>query len=393
MNPREATDRIQESLKATGSRLLTEARALLGKADVEKRAMTRDELVQHDKIMAEFDAIEAQLRAVEQGDTRSGSMQAQGSDTGTRETRAWLPSLTEYRSLGTSLDAAGGVLVPPDQAQQFFDMLRPETVVMASGVRVIQIKRDTVLPGIGAAVTASFVHENVEIPTGDMSFVGRVLRPRKLAVLTRVANELLTDSTPGARKLIEYDVTRAMAAAIDAAFLAGNGGGATPQGLRNTASATVTYLGTDGGVLTVDDVLGAISRLETKNCKPGAIYMHPRDWANLKKQKTGLASDNRYLLGTDPASATNRVLFGVPVFLSSQIPTNETRGAASGVCSSCIVVDPAQIVIGRLAELGILFDASRYFEFDQTAVRATARMDIAALNSDAVEIIAGIKAS
>lgn len=307
----------------------------------------------------------------------------------------FLPAPAEFKALGGSTDSGGGYLLPRPNGTEFFDRLRPESVVLASGVRQIQMESASLrLPGIGTSGTAAVYAENAEISANDQVFTAVTLTPRKVAALVRYSNELFADTTfPEVRRVLEYDLERQVATVLDAQFLHGNSTAPNMRGLRNTTSANVTYMGTDGGVLTVDAIRAAISRLEASNAKAGAIIMHPRDWANLKAAKTGISGDNRYLLTPDPSAATNKSLFGVPVFTSSNVLTNETRGNASGVCSYALVFDPSQVVVGRRQDVQILLDRSRYMEYDQTAIRLTSRWDIGVLNAAAVEVIAGIIAS
>lgn len=391
-----------EQLKAAAKRALEGARAIVAAADKDTRGMTAAELADYETRMQEFEALELAIREAE---SRGGTGAAAGDRALAARTddgrmggdefrgRGFLPSMREYRALASGTDSAGGVLVPVDTSKQVFDRLRPASVVLSAGCTVIPIDRETTLPVIGASVTAAFVAENGEISASDMTFAGKTLTPRKLSALQRASNELLQDSMPEARKVIEFDLVKKLAEALDSAFIAGDGNAPNPRGLRNTQSANVVYMGTDGGVLTLDAILQAIGRLEAANAKPGAILMHPRDFQNLKAAKTGISGDNRYLIAADPSGAFNKSLFGVPVFTSSQVPTNEVRGGSGAVCSSVIVFDPSQVVIGRRQDVQVLYDTSRYFEFDQTAIRATTRWDLAVLNAAAVEIIAGCKAS
>jgi HK97 family phage major capsid protein len=62
--------------------------------------------------------------------------------------------------------------------------------------------------------------------------------------------------------------------------------------------------------------------MEANNAKPGAIILHPRDWANLKAEKD---QQQRYMLAPDPTAPTTKTVFGIPVFVTSQIATTETQ--------------------------------------------------------------------
>ena len=97
---------------------------------------------------------------------------------------------------------------------------------------------------------------------------------------------------------------------------------------------------------TLDHIADALERLEIANA--GAklhIFMSPRDWANLRTAKD---SQTRYQLSPDPTQDARRQLFGTPVSVSSQIPSNLGAGANE---SWILVCDMNQIAIGRRLSL------------------------------------------
>lgn len=67
----------------------------------------------------------------------------------------------------------------------------------------------------------------------------------------------------------------------------------------------------------------------------------------------------RYLLEADPTSESRRSLFGIPVYVSGQIPVAETVGSSVD-CSWIGVVDMAQIVVGRRSDVAISYLSERY---------------------------------
>lgn len=307
---------------------------------------------------------------------------------GGAEVRNLIPSLSEYaeaRALGHA-GPSGGYLVPGEQADRFFDWLRPQTVVLQAGPRVITMSRDSFsLPKIGSSVTANFYAENSEFTATDMTLQQHNFYAKKLGCLTRCSNELLRDASPSAREVVTYDMLRAMGARIDLAFLEG---AASIVGLRNTPEATVTALGSgDGAAPTFDDILAAIARLESDNARASALFCHPRTWSSLKKIKDG---EGRYMAGGDVSGEAPRSLFNVPVFTSSQISVAETTGINAD-CSWIGIVDMSQVVVARRQDVEIQFDESRYFEHDQTGIRAVSRWDFGVLSPTALEIISGVR--
>jgi len=129
---------------------------------------------------------------------------------------------------------------------------------------------------------------------------------------------------------------------------------------------------------------------------PYAIFMHPQVWGTLSKVKELPTSAKPVLewpnsLGTQlPLS-----IYGVPVYLTSQLGVADTQGT-SNTTSSIYVVQPDQMVVVRRQPTDVIagynllsqsaaatgggvllaVDGASHFTSDQTAIRATLRCDM-----------------
>ena len=75
------------------------------------------------------------------------------------------------------------------------------------------------------------------------------------------------------------------------------------------------------------------------------------------------------------------------------MPQTEVKGASGGVCSSIILADLDQIVVGVGADVQVQMSEDAYFGSNQTAIRCVARFDIQALAPTAVVVTVGAKLS
>lgn len=352
----------------------------------EERVDELDDRLDHDGDAAGRDAAAERARGRLGFDPRAR--------TGGPAASTWLPSYGEYRlaeqrALGEGTDAAGGYVVPVEQAREFLDRLRPQTVVLSSGVTVLELASDELrVPTAGGSVVAGMFNENSPIALSDPTFEAVVLRPRKAAALTLASNELLADSTPSVRDVLARDHEAAVAALLDRQMLEGDGVAPNLRGVRNFSGITVTTLGTgDGGAVNLDDLSAAVERLESDNAQARAIWMHPRSWATLRRAKD---ADGRYQLQPDPTGEARRQLFGVPVHLSSQISVTETVGASTD-CSWIAVADTSRVIVGRRDQIRLEMSRDFAFDADQTAIRTVSRWDIGLADAAAVELIAGVR--
>ena len=172
------------------------------------------------------------------------------------------------------------------------------------------------------------------------------------------------------------------------------GTGATPgvKGLKfQTGIQTVTQSADTGDGAPLADlnaVAQAISAIEEVNAKPSAIICTPQTWFGLETLRD---KNLRYLLSPqqDPTQSPARSLFGLPVYVTSQLSTTEPRGTSTDT-SSIYVIDASQVVLVRRADVSVEVDRSQYFSSDQTQIRARLRCALVLPRPEAVARIVGI---
>jgi HK97 family phage major capsid protein len=301
-----------------------------------------------------------------------------------------MPTLREYRehearALSEGTASAGGYLVPDQYVNSWFDMLRASSVVLSAGPVIIEATSDTVrIPRVSAGTTVGMVAENAAITPADPTFAEVSLTPKKAAAFTLCSNEALEDSSPSVREVLARDHIAQLGIYLDSQFLgvAGTGAGNNMRGLKNFTGATST----SAGALNLDDIADALGRLEVSNAAGSrlAIFMAPRDWAHLRKLKD---TSNKFLLSPDPTQDSVKRLFGIPVYISSQIPTNLGGGTNE---SWIVVADMNQVAIAQRKAITVEYSTQYAFNADQTAVRTLARYDIAPINVAGVEVLTAV---
>ena len=302
----------------------------------------------------------------------------------------WLPSFRTWQSWQSesrAVGSSGNAFVPSVNASIYWDHLRARNVVLSAGPTVLDtVNYSLIVPRVAESATVGPVGENDEIIGSDPVIDGIVLTPRKFAALTRASNESLDDSTPQLRTVIADDLVRTMAGYLDAQMLFGSGLSGELTGLANVDGITTEAV---DAVPTLDDFAGAIAALEAANgdVNRAAFFIAPRTWATLRTAKT--LSDEYLLSAGDPTQATRPSIFGVPVFVSSHVPVDQGTG---GDESTAILADMSQVLIARRKDVEIILDTSRFFEYDQTAIRVVSRVDMAVGNPEAVVTLTGLTA-
>lgn len=309
-------------------------------------------------------------------------------------TSTWLPSFTLYTAaLSGGTGPSGGFLVPPDHKSTYYDRLRAQSVFLDAGPQVLDTTSNVVrVPKIGTSGSAAFVAENAPITPTDPTFEQVELEPKKLAALVLASNESLGDSNPALREVVARDLEREMGLTLDRSFLFGDpavvGQEAGILGVTNAAGINKTPLATNGRTPTLDDVATALEEQESANARGRkALFMHPRTWGTFRRLKD---NDLRYQLQPVPSLEAQRQLFGVPVFLSSQIPIDLTVGTSTDT-SWIALVDMEAVVVARREELRVEFDASYKFGSDQTAIRTISRWDVGVIHNAGVRVLTGVR--
>lgn len=215
------------------------------------------------------------------------------------------------------------------------------------------------------ALTISSLTEGVAPSSTTLSTTGVTLTPVEYGVYVQISKMAL-HADPWA-DLSPYgdQIGRAMAAKEDALVIA-----------QMDFSTTVN---TAADALVVDDFVDAIGILEAANAPgPYAAVMHPLSWAKVRKEvdvqgygsQVGELMVNGFGPGVTNMNSYVGSLFGVPVFISSQVGTDD--GATPSKRHN-VVFSREAIGCGWIKDIGIdvddnivsrAFDLMGWFSFD-----------------------------
>ena len=288
-------------------------------------------------------------------------------------TRDWSKAPLERKALGEGTGSAGGFLVPEQYLGEVKDRITARAIVRRAGATVYPMATDTLnVPKVTGGATAYWIGENAQITASDETLDQLQLVAKLLAAMVKVSNQLLSDASPSAEAAIRRDIAKVIALAEDNAFIAGTGTGNQPLGIINTTGVNGLSLGANGATPTFDNIYDALYQVENNNGLASAWVMHPRTKNTLKKIKD---STGNFIYNVAPSVKEPDTLVGLPVYLTTQIPTNLTVGTSTD-CSYILVGQFDEAIIGERAGLEFSTDQSgTAFEYYQTWIRAIARLD------------------
>lgn len=255
--------------------------------------------------------------------------------------------------------------------------LETASTFLAAGPRIFDTDGSPVRVPTLAGMTAPAWHgENEQITEVDADFGEITLLPstiKSLKSLTRFSNELARQSIVSLDSVLQARMVKDIAAKLDAAFIAGDGVGGTPKGIVNYAGVqTVASAPT-----TLDPLIDAWGKLLGAGADTGAAkwLMNPADFVALRKIKAATGS-NGYVLTPDPTADGVFRLFGSQVAVSGHVPAG-----------TAVLADFSQVAVARDLAPSVKILDQTFGDFDQMAIRVTARYDAAALNPEAIVVV------
>ena len=239
---------------------------------------------------------------------------------------AFAPSTDKsLQELGT--DIAGGFLVPSVVVNDLIEMLKAQTIVRRSGARILENSPKTIsVPKKTGNSTAYWVGDTLssDITDSSVTFGDLSLTLRNLAAAVPITRNLIKYAMQSVEGIVREDIVEQMALSEDLAFMQGTGG-LQPLGLRNWPSVQATAA---VGNPTFDDLLDCLTTLRGRNVQISPTmtswWMHPNVLGYLQKHKTGVG---QYDYVIDLTQAPPDRILGLPVYTSSQIPTDLGTGA------------------------------------------------------------------
>ena len=311
---------------------------------------------------------------------------------GDRNARQWCSDHlgTEYRDMGGQVNSLGGNLVFEDFSNTIIRLV--EKFGVASTVfQNVTMSSDTLLiPRRLTGVSGYWIGENSTITTSDPTATMVQLVAKKLAIATKVSNELLADNAISVATWLAQEYATEMASRIDDAAFNGTGT-SSYGGIRglaqiddgtHTASIQSAASGnTSVAALDIDDYLGALAKLPRYAIGTSAWYMHPSVYHNSVQRmmlSSGTAGSGTIgaLSGGNTAAnlaqGTPNTFLGLPVVWVLKMTAAPTTGTFAAYVGDLSLAG----IMAMKSDMQVASSTDRYFEADQTAFRAIQRLDI-----------------
>tara|TARA_R110002012_G_scaffold86483_2_gene214854 strand:+ start:2272 stop:4347 length:2076 start_codon:yes stop_codon:yes gene_type:complete len=278
------------------------------------------------------------------------------SRTGKNARGCYIPNNMNYskRDLTAGTNSAGGYLVPEQHmGDMFIDRLKAKSSVVEAGARVIESQGDIVIPQLlTGANNVSWVAEGSAPTESAMTFGQVALSPKGLRGFVDISRILANNSNPDAESIVRDDLVSTFAEKVDQTALVG-GGSNEPVGVIGDSNVPVVAIGTNGGNMTYAKLLDMYKSVINNNAmfQDGKWIMNPSLEAKLRQTlKDSSDTASNFIFGDD------RKILGYDSIVTTNMPSNLSKGSASNTLSGMIFGDFTQLMIANFSPLDVLVD-------------------------------------
>lgn len=272
----------------------------------------------------------------------------------------------------TETTATNPEILQEQVASILLQPLESESIVLASGPRIFDTSSPLRIPRLVSSTSPAWVGEGELIPEHDVDFDEVRLMPtdrKSIKTMIRFTNELLRQSVIGLDSVLKQRLVHDVAAKLDDAFLVGDGKDGSVTGIVHQPGVqTVPFAAGNA-----DTLLDALAVAAAAEVTPNRFFVSGADFFTIRKTKD---KDGKYLLESDITKDTTYRLFGIPVTVTNKLPVG-----------TAVLADMSQVAVARDLAPSVTLLSERYAEFDEQAIRVTARFDLGLLHPEGVVVL------
>ena len=299
---------------------------------------------------AGFEAEMSQEVAQRSGKTPQGFYAPDFAWTGNRNQ----DELEKRTVLTVGTNASGGYFAPTEQlGSEWIEALRARMVLPGLGMKIMSgLTTKVSIPKVSAGVSAGFVAEDSAVSAVNVTTAQLTLQGRTLGAYSDISRLLIQESDPSIEAIVRDDILSAVANKIEDVAIEG-GGSNEPSGILS--GATVLAMGTNGLAPTWASITALVKSVEDANAGINANTMgfltNPKVKSKLSNTARVASTDSVMILN-DPWNA----IYGYNMAVTTNVPSDLTKGSSSGVCSATIFGDYSQLILAMFSQPDIMID-------------------------------------
>ena len=307
-----------------------------------------------------------------------------------REARGfYVPNSLSVRTpyVTSTANAAGNLVGTELHPEKFIDSLRNRLAVAELGATMLPgLVGNVDIPRRSGLTQTYWVSEGSAITESNGTFDLVSLRPKTVGGLSSWTRLMSLQSTPQLEDLIRQDMIAQLATAIDLAAINGSGTSNQPTGLLNTSGVNTVVGGTNGASITFDHLADLKREVAIDNADTATAGYLSNAKVEAKLMKLMASGSGEYYYG--PGAGTPGSVWGRRLMVSNQVPSNLTKGTASGTCSAIVFGNFADLLIGMWGATDILVNPfGSGFSAGNLELRAMQTIDIAVRHPESFAVM------
>lgn len=340
----------------------------------EMRSFSFGKLISHKLNNTPIDGIERELIDESTKEARSMGLKVEGSYLSQKV----LDNMVQHRAMSAGAPTGGGNTIQTDKVG-FFDALYAKRVLAQLGVKYMTgLSNNVDLTGLGTGVTSAWGTETAELADGSPTTAYRPLTPHRLGSYIPMSNQLLIQN-PQLEGFVMQSLMESIYVAVEAAYINGTGLLGQPTGLLGTQNIQDVAMGTNGSAPSLPKILELVGKLGQANANTENLkfLINPKTEAKLKQTAIVNGTGAMIMSYQNYFTGTPNVIDGKITAVTSNVPSNLTKGDSSGICSALICGEFNRSVIGQFGGMDIIIDPYTLARTGQTRVVANTYWDMA----------------
>ena len=266
----------------------------------------------------------------------------------------------QTRDLNVTTATAGGDLVATELlGSDFISLLRHAMVLDRLGVRFMRdLNGNVAIPRQTGAATGYWVAENAAITSETQQTVDQVtMSPKTVGAYTDYSRRLLMQASIDVEAFVRADIATVIGLMLQLAAINGSGSSNQPTGILNVSGIGAVAGGTNGAAPTYDLMVDLESAVANANADAGALaYLtNTKVRGKLRKTQEFLSANGKPVWTSGAQRGVGDVL-GYDAIVTNSVPSDLTKGTASGICSAIAFGDWSQLMIGMWGGLDLMLD-------------------------------------
>jgi len=290
----------------------------------------------------------------------------------------YIPAILNYKpiaraSTGQNVTTAGdGGNLVQDGPLLFLEGLRNAMVLPAMGANFLTGLVGNFPISLGGTFSSEWLLEDGASTATKMSFGKKYLKPKRLQTTGVLTRQLLSQSSPAVDAIVEKDIIKAIAEALQAAAINGAGVDPYPTGILQTDGIGEVIGGTNGAAPTLAKMIELESRVADANALLNPMLASYLTNSSVRGKLKSTFKNGTY--GEVPIWERGALpgigeVNGYSAYTTNSVPSNLSKGSASGVCSAMIFGVWDQLFIGQWGGYELIVDP--YTLSDKGEVKTT----------------------